>query len=110
MNQIKFKKISKNVVFISAFFAVCAAGFTSCTKEQKTQPAATEEIQTEEQKTAVKINSLDEQTKEYLSGKTIAVVLGHSYNDLQTVEKIKQLLNINYGVKTDETEPSVSSC
>lgn len=108
MKQIKFKKISKNALFLSAFFAVCAADFTGCTKEQKTQPAVTEEIQTEEQKTAVKLNSLDEQTKEYLSDKTIAVVLGHSYNDLQTVEKIRQLLNINYGVKTDETEALIT--
>ena len=74
MKQIKFKKISKNALFLSAFFAVCAADFTGCTKEQKTQPAVTEEIQTEKQKTAVKLNSLDEQTKEYLSDKTIAVV------------------------------------
>ena len=108
MKQIKFKKISKNALFLSAFFAVCTADFTGCTKEQKTQPAVTEEIQTEEQKTAVKLNSLDEQTKEYLSDKTIAVVLGHSYNDLQTVEKIRQLLNINYGVKTDETEALIT--
>ena len=37
MKQIKFKKISKNALFLSAFFAVCAADFTGCTKEQKTQ-------------------------------------------------------------------------
>ena len=34
--------------------------------------------------------------------------MGHSYNDLQTVEKIRQLLNINYGVKTDETEALIT--
>jgi len=42
MKQIKFKKISKNALFLSAFFAVCAADFIGCTNEQKTQPAVTE--------------------------------------------------------------------
>lgn len=55
------------------------------------------------QKTAVKLKLLDADTQEYLNGKTIAVVLGHNYNDEETVSRFVQLLDLNYGLST-ETE------
>ena len=101
MKNFQLKKISWKVLVTGAFFSICFLN-TGCPGEKKQQLPVIEELTTEEPKVAVKLNGLDPQTKEYLEGKTLAVVLGHSYNDSYTVEKFRQLLNINYGVQTEE--------
>ena len=94
-------KIMERVLLTGTFlliFVLCSG----CQRQKKSEASGTEEITEEQPKVAVRLNMLDAQTKEYLAGKTLAVVLGHSYNDPYTVEKFRQLLNINYGVKTEE--------
>ncbi|WP_303921389.1 hypothetical protein [Treponema berlinense] len=94
-------KIMERVLLTGTFlliFVLCSG----CQRQKKSEASGTEEITEEQPKVAVKLNTLDAQAKEYLEGKTLAVVLGHSYNDPYTVEKFRQLLNINYGVKTEE--------
>lgn len=92
------KKLTAGTFFCLALLFCSCMGKTS---KKESQGNADAEPQIDEQKTAVKLSQLDADTKGYLNGKTIAVVLGHNYNDDETVSRFTQLLALNYGIKTD---------
>ncbi len=88
-------------LFSLIFFT--AISFLGCSRNNnKTEVEQTTENQVE--KTAVKLDSLDEETKNFIQDKTLVVVLGHSYNDEETVEYFKKILNENYGLKDENGE------
>ncbi|MGI5070183.1 hypothetical protein HRO26_03450 [Treponema pectinovorum] len=97
MKKNLFLKLSTLTLIILAL-----SFFNSCTKNKNISSPIqkNEEYLSQTLKTGVKLKKLDEQTKSFLSEKTIAIILGHSYNDESTIENFLQLLNLNYGLKT----------
>ena len=82
--------------------------FSSCSKNKNKDITPAESAQkpgttVPQSKTAVKLKHINGATASYISDKTIAVVLGHSYNDEATVSSLTQLLYLNYGLETEET-------
>lgn len=53
-------------------------------------------------KTAVKLRHLNAETKEYLNGKNIALILGYGYNDEATITTLYQILDLNYGIEKED--------
>ncbi len=92
-------KLLKTILFASSLFIMF-----SCTKSSaaKGTSAAVADSTLTSSKSGIKLKHLNQETKEYLSEKTIAVILGHSYNDEITVSKLKYLLNLNFGLKTEQ--------
>lgn len=55
-----------------------------------------------------KLKKISAETKAYLEGKNIVVILGYGYNDEANIEKITQSLNTNFGVETEESQGLIS--
>lgn len=92
-------------LFSLLFFT--AISFLGCSKNnEKTSVGQIPEQQIA--KVAAKLDSLDEETKNFIQDKTLVVVLGHSYNDEETVVHFKQILNENYGLKDENGEGLIS--
>ena len=88
----KLKNILKSIFLILSATII----FSGCSKNSQ-KLSASDKNRQNQTKTATKIKSLDEETKAYIEGKTLAVILGHSYNDEQTVSHFKQLINEKFG-------------
>lgn len=91
------------------FAALSALSFFSCKKE-KPLTASTSLAQggTAKQNVPAKLKKISPETKAYLEGKNIVVVLGYGYNDEEHVTKITQSLNENFGVETEENAALIS--
>ncbi|MCR5725291.1 MAG: hypothetical protein K6G80_09425 [Treponema sp.] len=74
--------------------------FTGCQKKN-TQAKAPEEQLPER---AQKLVHIDDETRSYLSEKHICVVLGYGYNDAVFIERIRELLDRDYGVESEEAD------
>jgi hypothetical protein len=99
----KIKNILKSIFLILTATII----FSGCSKNSQ-KPSASDKNRQNQTKIATKIKSLDEETKAYIEGKTLAVILGHSYNDEQTVSHFKQLINEKFGLKTEDGNGLVS--
>ena len=55
-----------------------------------------------------KLKKISPETKSYIEGKNIVVVLGYGYNDDTNIAKIKQSLNSNFGLETEEKSGLIS--
>lgn len=93
--------VSKRAVTTSA----CALGallslavFPACTKRTEAQKVIEEPLPA----TAQKLSRIDDETRAYLEGKNICVVLGYGYNDTAFVEKTYDMLNRDYGIETED--------
>lgn len=91
-HQITVKALTLTVA-VGALFA-----FQDCNRQQ-TAPKAPE---TPLPATAQKLSRIDDETKAFLDGKHICVVLGYGYNDESFVEKSRLMLDRDYGVETAE--------
>jgi hypothetical protein len=92
------------------FISLCSvASIISCKKENKA-PIAETIVSTEApgENVPLKLKKLSTETKAYLEGKNIVVILGYGYNDVANVTKITQSLNDNFGVEAEE-EPALIS-
>ncbi len=97
-------KIAIKLFSLIFFTTIC---FLGCSKNNnKVHEPQAPEIPVA--KVAAKLDLLDEETKNFIQNKTLVVVLGHSYNDEETVAHFKQILNENYGLKTEESEGLIS--
>lgn len=55
-----------------------------------------------------KLKKISPETKSYLEGKNIVVILGYGYNSDESVAKITWSLNDNFGVETEEKRGLIS--
>lgn len=90
----------------TVFLIAAIISVISCSRERQTSKEIPEEQS--RQRTAVRMSSLDQDTKDYLSGKNIILILGYGYNDELSSNTIIQLMDLNYGVETEEKEGLIS--
>lgn len=91
--------------------SISALSIVSCKKEKK--PVATttltpNPIAEPVQNIPEKLKKVSAETKAYLEGKNIAIILGYGYNDETNITKITQSLNENFGVETEENPGLIS--
>lgn len=102
-------KTSKKIIKIAfVFLSISLILLSGCQKDRK---LAVEEAVTslpQNSKEPAKLKKLDDETKSYLDGKNIIVVLGYGYNDENSIEKITQNLRENFGVETEDNYGLVS--
>lgn len=97
--------MTKKIQFITVLLSILC--IFSCNNNKKNQS----ENLTPPQKTvksAIKLKHINAETKEYLSGKNIVIILGHSYNSEENIKSITQLLDYNYGVETEDKSGLIS--
>lgn len=101
-------KISKSArIFIGFFSIFTLLSAVSCKKDKKLAvedaavsiPAANE---------PAKLKKLDDETKTYLNGKNVILILGYGYNDEASIQKITENLTENFGVQTENNDGLVS--
>lgn len=102
-----YKRIIKISILISAVSA--SVLLSSCNKEKKLAASNSLSSNTLVNSTAPeKLKKISAETKAWIEGKNIVVVLGYGYNDEATISRITQTLNQNFGVETEETPGLVS--
>lgn len=100
-------KILKALFLLVSLYSVVF--ITSCRKENKAPVAETiVSAESTSENVPLKLKKLSTETKAYLEGKNIVVILGYGYNDVANVTKITQSLNENFGVEA-ENEPALIS-
>lgn len=105
-------KISKLAKIALAFSASLSAFlpifFSGCKKENRLAvEEAASSIQAQNKEPS-KLKKLDAQTKTYLNGKNIILILGYGYNDENSIEKITRHMTETFGVETEEKPGLVS--
>ena len=100
--------MTRKLFFIT--LAVCVFVSSSCNKKQQSsiELPQSDEAQVLEPENAVRLSHVSQETKDYLSGKHIILVLGYGYNDEQFVREITELMDLNYGMETEESEGLVT--
>ena len=88
---------SSAILFITLSFFL-----SSCKGEKKSPSSQTASQNGFSEDIPVKLRKISNETKKYLEGKNIVVVLGYGYNDEENVSKITQVLNTSFGVETEE--------
>lgn len=118
-------KISPNRAFlffrnmIFAFAAVSSLLLASCRKERSltaanslSYSAATSnsvpQSAPSSEKVPARLRKISPETKSYLAGKNIIVILGYGYNDDASIFRLTKSLNENFGVETEEKAGLVS--
>ena len=118
-------KISPNRAFlffrnmIFAFAAVSSLLLASCRKERSLtaanslshSAAASNSVPQgapSSEKVPARLRKISPETKSYLAGKNIIVILGYGYNDDASIFRLTKSLNENFGVETEEKAGLVS--
>ena len=118
-------KISPNRAFlffrnmIFAFVAVSSLLLASCRKERSLtaanslsySAAASNSVPQgapSSEKVPARLRKISPETKSYLAGKNIIVILGYGYNDDASIFRLTKSLNENFGVETEEKAGLVS--
>jgi hypothetical protein len=102
-NKKRFVLQSSFVLFLSL-----SVLFLSCKNEKKFVSSQTLFQTTENENIPLKLKKISEDTKSYIEGKNVLVILGYGYNDEENVTKITQNLNTNFGVETEDKNGLVS--
>lgn len=101
-----------NLKSLSIAFIMFSVLFSfGCKKEKSAgtiQIEPTEMAQEGDSLLPLKVRKFDDATKSYVYGKTIAILLGHGYNDSESIKKITEYMEDNYGVET-EANPALIS-
>lgn len=92
----------------SVLLLTLALSFVSCKNEKKTVSSQALLQTTENENLPAKLKKISEDTKNYIEGKNVLVILGYGYNDEENVSKITQNLNSNFGVETEDKTGLVS--
>lgn len=102
-------KISNQSKLIFIFFSIFIIFFASACKKDKKLAAENAAVSfSSSSKEPAKLKKLDAETKSYLNGKNIIVILGYGYNDESAISKITENLTENFGVQTEEKSGLVS--
>lgn len=101
------KNISKLILFLLLIFS-----FISCKDEKRLESFSTGSASpvSEEPSRALpsKLKKISPETRAYLEGKNIVVILGYGYNDVQAISSITQKLDEAFGVETEENPALIS--
>ena len=104
-----FTKNSNRKILTLAVIALAAFLILSCKKVKAfTASASIAQNQASNQNVPERLKKISPETKAYLEGKNIAVILGYGYNDEANVSRITQSLNENFGVETEEKSALIS--
>ena len=99
--------VFKKLFFALALFA--SLSLFSCKKEKPLAASSSlSQNASSSVKTPAKLKKISPETKAYLEGKNIVVVLGYGYNSEESIKTITQNLNENFGVETEENEGLIS--
>lgn len=92
------------------FLAVSTIFISSCKKEKslKASEALASAGTESTENVPEKLKKISADTKAYIEGKNVVVVLGYGYNDEANITKITQSLNNNFGVETSEKQGLIS--
>ncbi len=90
-----------------AFIALTTI-FASCKKEEYKFPTYQKNVEETSSTIPSKLRKMDNETKAYLRGKNIVVILGYGYNDEASIEKITSSLSQNFGVETEDVPELIS--
>lgn len=104
---------------IFAFAAVSSLLLASCRKERSLtaanslsySAAASNSVPQgapSSEKVPARLRKISPETKSYLAGKNIIVILGYGYNDDASIFRLTKSLNENFGVETEEKAGLVS--
>ena len=106
----RIKTFTQKTLFASCILSVALASVSliSCKKESKlaAQSALSQSASTE--KVPAKLKKITPETRAYLEGKQIVIVLGYGYNDDAHIASITQSLNDNFGVETEDNAGLIS--
>jgi len=96
----------KLIYSIAAATALSAMVLTGC-KEKKTEAEVLSSVP-EKPSVPLKLKKISPETKAYLEGKNIVVVLGYGYNTDEAVADITNTLNENFGVESEDRAGLIS--
>ncbi len=100
------KNRRKTFIFAVSFFTIFTLiSLSSCKDKQKNGDFSG---QPPKAQVPTKLKKISQETKTYLEGKNILVVLGYGYNDVQNVTKITETLNANFGVESEDSPGLIS--
>lgn len=88
--------------------AILAAVMTLSSLGCKNKKLTAESAITTKEKTPSKFKKLSAETKAWLEGKTIAIVLGYGYSDEESIARITQDMDSKFGVSTEENPALIS--
>lgn len=106
LKKIACKKLLKIFVFSLVAFSVIS--FLSCKKEKKSRVSDALAANPASENVPEKLKNLSAETKAYIEGKNVVVILGYGYNDDENVAKITQSLNTNFGIETEDSQGLIS--
>ena len=101
------KSLKQKNFFLFALAAISLLA-VSCQKEKRVSAVSSIVSDSDNDAVPAKLKKISPETKAYLEGKNIIVVLGYGYNNEENVVKITQYLNENFGVETEENPALVS--
>ncbi len=105
----KISKLSKTALaFAFSLSVILPAFFSGCKKENKPAAGNASSQAETQNKEPSKLKKLDEETKSYLNGKNIILILGYGYNDEASIEKISCHLTETFGIETEEKSGLIS--
>ena len=90
--------------FFLSFIVLISFALLFITCQKKKQDDSVPEETVIEEQLPLSIRNLDENSKQYLEGKHVFVLLGYGYNDEAFVEKTKTDLDEKFGLLTEESD------
>ena len=99
-----FTKILKITFFATLAFSIFS--LSGCKKEKNSSANAVS--QSVNDGTPTRLKKISPETKAYLEGKEIVVILGYGYNDVEHITKISQSLDSNFGLASEEKPGLIS--
>ena len=88
--------------------ALCALAFGGCKNDKKVVASNSLSSTSTNEQVPAKLKKITPETRAYLEGKQIVIVLGYGYNDDAHIASITQSLNDNFGVETEDTAGLIS--
>lgn len=98
-----YKSFSKGLLKTALFtFLAFFAIFALACKNDRKLTAENSLEQSDSDSSPLKLKKLSAETKAYIEGKNIVVVLGYGYNDVESITKITKTLDENFGIETED--------
>lgn len=101
--------LKKTILFISTISTVLYVfAFAGCKEKRLTASNSISSTASSASNVPAKLKKISPETQAYLEGKNIVVVLGYGYNSEDSITRITQSLNDNFGVETEEKPGLIS--
>lgn len=99
--------LKKSLIVFTLISFIFLSVLSGCKNEKKSQTASFT-VQNQADGIPLKMRSLSTETKDYLDGKNILIVLGYGYNDDSQIESITKTLEENFGVESEDNPALIS--